>query len=122
MSEESFKDKFNILIMLFIKKGNTFAWNSKDYSRECAAAKRLVSKYYDFDFFYFIPELYNNFNSLLGLTGKYWSKKIDEKFSNFLLDKQKNKSYTLSDNTKYVDIEQEIKKPNQTLMEFLSEK
>lgn len=92
------KDKLNILIELFIIKGNTFAWNSTDYKRETFAAKKLLKEYPDFDFFYTLIDLQNKFNSLLGLQTKWNKPKLQERYKKFV--DEKPKEYKLSEQAK----------------------
>lgn len=111
----SYKDKVSFLFQLFIKPGIEF--KPSEFKRELVACSRLVKMFPDFDFFYTLNDLTGQFNSLLGLTGGYWKPILLERYKIFLLDKEKNKRYHLSDNV-VIEIKTEDKKPN-NLMEFL---
>ena len=109
-------EKFYIMDNLFIKKDVAKNWTQTDWSRERGAAKTLLSKYQDFDFFYSLINIQNKFNSLLGLLSKKFHD-LDKEYFNFKLDKCKKIEYTLSDSP-VIEIEQIEKKPK-NLMEFL---
>ena len=109
-------DKFSFLINLFIKEGLTKFWEQKDYHRERAACKRLINKYPDFDFFYTLNHLNGKFNSLCGLMSKKYHN-LDILYSNFILNKEKNKKYLLNE-TPVVIIEEQPKK-YKNIIEFL---
>ena len=87
------RENLNMLIELFIKKGNTFNWVSRDWAREAMAAKRLCIRYKDFDFFYTLLEYQNRFNSLLGLTKKDIQLEMDKRYAFFLEEKRVKKDY-----------------------------
>lgn len=114
---KSFKDKFDILVQLFLVKSET-KWTNSDFARENFAVKRLLKKYPDFDFFYTLNELYNKYNSFLGLQTKYWSNYLDDKWEEFKINKEKNKEYKLSENP-VINIETEKRKAR-NVIEFLS--
>ena len=109
-------DRFSFLINLFIKEGSTKFWEQKDYHRERTACKRLINKYPDFDFFYTLNHLNGKFNSLCGLMSKKYHN-LDVLYSDYLLNKEKNKKYLLNA-TPVVIIEDTKRKP-QSLIEFL---
>lgn len=88
---DNFKDKFSYLIQLFIIKD--FTWTPADWKREAMACSRLIKKYEDFDFFYFLPDLTDKFQSLCGLQTPYWKKELDRRYQEFLVDKKRNKDY-----------------------------
>src|SRR5258706_6192356 len=93
----NFKEKFTILIDLFIKKELAATWESNDWSRERMGAKRLITKYPDFDFFYSLQDLYSKFNSLLGISDKY-IKGLTIRYEDYCIDKEKHKTYKLEQN------------------------
>ncbi len=109
-------DKFFILCELFIRKGTQDNWDTKDWMREKFAAKKLVSKYNDFDFFYSLNNLQGKFNSLLGLMSKKYHN-LDTIWENFVIEKQKNKKYPLEEKPVVV-IDEPIKK-FRNVIEFL---
>ena len=115
--EKLSRDKLNILIELFVKKGETFMWNSKDFSRESFGAKKLMKLFPDFDFFYTLTDMQNRFKSLLGLTGKFWLPKLKDRFAQFLVDKENNKVYHMSESP-IVEIKLE-NKPTRNVLEFI---
>ena len=112
--EKTFRDKLNILIELFIIKGNTFSWSPKDYARESFAAKILFNEYPDFDFFYSLIDLQNKFNSLLGLQTKFNKPKLKARYEKFVIEKPKE--YKL-ENTINIDLSTENKP--KTVLEFV---
>ncbi len=109
-------DKFFILCELFIRKGTQDNWDTKDWTREKFAAKKLVGKYNDFDFFYSLNHLQGKFNSLLGLMSKKYHN-LDTIWENFVIEKQKNKKYTLEEKPVVV-IDEPIRKAR-NMIEFL---
>ena len=115
--ENPLRDKLNILVELFIVKGANFSWNSKDISREMAATKRLTNEFPDFEFFYTLIDLQQNFNSLLGLLGKYWKPKLIEKYRQFVIDKNNKNEYILSDKS-LINLEIKEEKPK-NILEFV---
>ena len=84
--DKSHKDKIYILIELFIKKPVNIP--PDQFKKEMVAAARLIKRYSNFDFFYTLPELTDNFNSLFGLLGKYWLPKLDIKYKEFIKNKK----------------------------------
>jgi hypothetical protein len=86
--EKTFKQKFDVLVQLFLIPNNN-KWDNKDFGREMAACKRLLNYYPDFDFFYFLPEFTNKFNSLLGLTNKENKNKLDLKYKEWKTKRNK---------------------------------
>jgi len=87
--------KIDLLVEFFIKPGESFAWSNKDWMREHAACKRITNEFPDFDFFYTLTDMQGKFNSLLGMLGRFWKPKLQERYANFVLEKAKNKQYKL---------------------------
>ena len=88
------KEKVSFLFQLFIKREIEFK-EGNDFKKELIAASRLIKTYPDFDFFYSLTDLTNQFNSLLGLTGKHWTPKLQERYRIFLLEKAEKMRYHL---------------------------
>lgn len=112
-----FEDKLKILIELFIRKGETFAWNDSDYNRERRACKLLVSKYTDFSFFYNLVAMQNQFHSLFGMLGKYWRPILDAKYKMFVEEKLKRGDIILQE--KPVGEIEHVKNKPKNPLEFL---
>ncbi len=105
-----------VLVELFIKKDSFAKWSQTDFSRERGAAKRLLAKYTDFNFFYSLNHLYGKFNSLCGLMStKYHN--LDNLYSDYKISKDRKKTYELSE--KPVVILGDVPKKAQSVMEFL---
>jgi hypothetical protein len=112
---KSFKEKFDILVELFLVKQER-NWGKSDFSREYMAAKRLLKKYPDFDFFYTLQEIYNKYNSFLGLQTKYWSGFIDNRWKSFI--KEKGTKFDISGQV-LIDIIDTKQTKARNLIEFL---
>src|SRR5579864_2042517 len=89
MDTKTFKEKFDVLVQFFLVEDKNRKWLSQDFSREVFAAKKIIASYPDFDFFYFIPDFYNKFNSLLGLTSKKNKYLLDLKYKEWQNSKSK---------------------------------
>lgn len=112
-------DKYDILVALFIKKGTTFSWNLSDIKREHIAYFRLIKKYPDYDFFYTLTDLHNKFNSLLGLLSKKNESVLETRYLDYLNNKEKNKTFDISDNKKEeISIISNVNKPK-NILEFI---
>lgn len=116
--KQNLNDKFSLLVTFFIKK--PVNWTDKDFSREKMASSRLLKFYPNFDFFYTLQDLYDKFNSLLGLTGKHWKPILDKRYKDFIIEGEKNKEIIL-EKEQVVKIEAPARKPK-TVFEFLNEK
>lgn len=111
--------KYFILTTLFVKKETAALFIDKDWIRENVAAKRLCNWYSDFDFFYYLTEYHNKFNSLLGLASKKMRPELDKKYQEFIINKEKNKPIILEDKP-VIDLGLEDKpKKYSNLIEFL---
>lgn len=117
MEQKTFKEKFDVLVQLFLVHDPNRWWNSKDFSREMFAAKKIIANY-DFDFFYFLPDFYNKFNSLLGLMRKENKMKLDLEYKEWQTNK--SKKIKLEDKP-LIDIELDETKPS-SILEFLNNK
>lgn len=115
MCNKTFKEKFDVLVQLFLIIDDKRWWDSKDFGREMTAAKRIINNYPDFDFFYFLPDFYNKFNSLLGLTNKENKIKLEKLYKEW--ENNKKKKIELQEK-QLINIELEEKKPN-SILEFL---
>lgn len=115
MDNKTIKEKFDVLIQLFLIEEER-KWQSKDFSREMMAFKRLTNSYPDFDFFYFLPDFYNKFNSLLGLTSKANKTILDIKYKEW--ENNKSKEIKLEDKP-VIKLEFTDKKPK-NIFEFLN--
>ena len=115
--QKSFRDKVSVLINLFIKP--EIKENNLLGKQEFIAAAKLIKKYKDFDFFYDLPELTDKFNSLFGLLMKKNKELLDNKYKNYLHQKEKNREYILQkENIITIKLEpKEIKAMN--ILEFL---
>jgi hypothetical protein len=115
VNQKTFKQKFDVLVQLFLVE-NKNKWENKDFGREMAACKRLINYYPDFEFFYFLPEFNNKFNSLLGLTSKQNKTILDIKYKEWQ-DKKSNE-IKLEDKP-VIQLEFTEKKPK-NILEFLN--
>lgn len=116
--EKTFKEKFGILITLFIKLDvrEKATWKANDWGRERKACSILLKRYPDFDFFYFLPEFCDKFNSLLGLTSKDNKIKLDLKYKEW--EDRKSKEFKLEEHP-IIQLEFINKKPK-NILEFLN--
>lgn len=118
MNNKLNKKDLDILIELFIKKGNTFTWNSSDYAKNSIACKRLMKIFPDMEFFYDQTDLIQKFDCLLGLTGKYWKNELSKRWKEFEYKKlNKPKTYELSDKP-VIEIENNKMAPK-NILEFI---
>lgn len=95
MSKIAHKDKISFLFSLFIKENCSI---EPRFKQELVAANRLIKKYPDFDFFFSLPELTGQFNSLFGLLTERNNIELSEKYKNFVIEKSKNMQYDLTGN------------------------
>ena len=116
--EKTYKEKFGILITLFIRLDvrEEMLWKASDWGRERKACSILLKRYPDFDFFYFLPEFCDKFNSLLGLVGKESKLKLDFKYKEW--QDKKSKEIKLEKNP-VIQLDFNIQKPK-NILEFLN--
>lgn len=112
-------EKYCIMVGLFVKIPRIKTLTDRDWINENVAAKRLCNWYSDFDFFYYLTEYHNRFNSLLGLASKKMRPELDKKYQEFIINKEKNKPIILEDKP-VIDLGLEDKpKKYSNLIEFL---
>ncbi len=116
MDNKTFKEKFDILVQFFLVQNDERKWINKDFSREMMACKRLLNAYPDFEFFYYLYEFYNKFNSLLGLTSKQNKTILDIKYKEW--ENRKSKEIKLEEKP-VIQLEFNVKKPK-NILEFLN--
>lgn len=109
------KDKFRILVVLFIKKEirENNKWTKDDYKREMIAAYKLIKQYPEFDFFYNLPDCTDKFNSLFGFQTKFWKSELQKRYNKWLT----NREIILEDKN-VVDLQ--VDKKSKSLLEFLN--
>lgn len=116
MDNKTFKEKFDVLVQFFLIQDDERKWTSKDFGREMMACKRVLNAYPDFDFFYFLPEFYNKFNSLLGLTSKQNKTILDIKYKEW---ENRNVKEIKLEEKPVIELQFADKKPK-NILEFLN--
>lgn len=117
--EKTFKDKFDILVKLFLVENKDRIWNKTDFSREYFAAKKLITQYPDFDFFNYPGEFHNKFNSLLGLIGKENKLKLEKLYKEYKYNKEYKEPIEIKLEEKPVILIEKIQIKPKTILEFL---